>query len=67
MAGYADQLLAPVESFGFQIFSPSDKKVLNILFWLNLGHFRCSVVTLVTFSSNPINFEKKNPKKSIKS
>ena len=43
-----------------------------MLFWLILGHFWCSVVTLVTFSSNLNNFEKiqtkiqkiqKNPKK----
>ena len=41
------------------------KKELFMLFWLTLGHFWCSVVTSVTFSSNLSNFEKnsKNPKK----
>ena len=39
-----------------------------MLFWLTLGHFLCSVVTSVTFSSNLWNFEKnpKNPKKIFK-
>ena len=37
-----------------------------MLFQFILGHFWCSVVTSVTFSSNLITFEK-NPKKSIKS
>ena len=42
-----------------------------MLFWLTLGHVWCSVVTLVTFSSNLITLKKfkiiqKNPKNQRK-
>ena len=36
-----------------------------MLFWLIFGNFLCSVVTLVTFSSNLSNFER-NAKKTQK-
>ena len=61
MARYAGQLLAPAKVF----FGPFGKKGLIKLFWLILGHFWCSVVTLVTFNSNLSNFEKK-PKEVLK-
>ena len=56
-------LLALAEGFGLRprLFCPLGKKELFILFVLILGHFECSVVTSLTFSSNLINFEK-NPK-----
>ena len=59
MALYAGELIAPEEGFGL------------CPFWPILSHFWCSVVTLVTFSSNLNNYEKipqnsklktKNPK-----
>ena len=60
-ARYAGLLLAPAEGFDRGSFCPSKKKKLIMLFWFILGHFWCSVVTLVTFSSNLNNFKKKNP------
>ena len=61
MARHVDQLLAPAEGFDlcprfFWLFG--QRKGLIMLFLPILGHFWCSVVTLVTFSSNLINFEK---------
>ena len=55
-------LRPPAEAF----FALRAKKGLFMLFLPNLGHFWCSVVTSVTFSSNFSNFEKskKNPQKS---
>ena len=47
-------LRPPAEAF----FALRAKKELYMLFWLTLGHFWCSVVTSVTFSSNLSNFEK---------
>ena len=38
------------------------KKVLFMIFWLTLGHFWCSLLTLVTFTSKISNFEKKSTK-----
>ena len=57
-------LLAPAEGFGLRprtFFALRAKKDLTMLFWPILGHLSCPVVTLVTFSSNIMNF-KKNPK-----
>ena len=65
-ARYAGLILAPAEGFGRGFFGPSGKKELFTLFVPILGHFWCSVVTSVTFSSNLSNFEK-NAKKSEKS
>ena len=66
MTRYAGQLLAPAEGFGLQarLFLPFGKKGLIMLTWPILGHFCCSVVTLVTFSGNLNNYEK-NSKKII--
>jgi hypothetical protein len=47
-------LLAPAEGFGLRP-RPS-KKELFMLIWSTLGHFWCSVITSVTFTSNPNNF-----------
>ena len=46
------------------LFLPFGQKIdLIMLFWPNFGNFWCSVVTIVTFSSNLSNFEtKKSPK-----
>ena len=52
MARYAGRHKAPAEGFG---------QGPIMLFWPVLGHFWCSVLTLVTFISNLNNFEK-NPK-----
>ena len=73
---YAGLLLAPAEGFGLRpsLFCPSGKKRAFMLFLPNFGNFWCSVVTVVTFSSNLSNFErnkkklkksKKNPKKNL--
>ena len=69
-ARYAGLLLAPAEGFGQGFFYPSGKKRAFMLFWPNFGNFWCSVVNVVTFSSNLNNFEinkkmkrKKNEKK----
>ena len=59
-ARYAGLLLAPAEGFGLR-----PRLFLPFVFLLILGHFWCSVVTSVTFSSNLSNFEK-NQKKSKK-
>ena len=49
-ARYTGLLLAPAEGFGHGLFCPSGKKTHPIiLFWSNLGHFWCPVVTLLTF------------------
>ena len=54
-------LLAPAEGFGLRprLFLPfgQKKRRFFMLFWLPLGHFWCSVVTSVTFSSNLSNWE----------
>ena len=57
-ARYAGLILAPAEGFGQGFFGPSGKKELFTLFVPILGHFWCSVVTSVTFSSNLCNFKK---------
>ena len=57
MTSYAGQLLAPGEGFGLWP-KLSGKKGLIMRFWPILGHFWCSVVTFITFSSNLNNFEK---------
>ena len=62
IAGYTGLLLAPAESFVLQprpFFALGAKKGLSTLFVLILGHFWCSVVTSVMFSSNHSNIEKK--------
>ena len=66
MALYAGQLLAPAEGFGLRprLFCTSGIKGLICCFVPILGHFWCSVVTLVIFRNNLSN---KNPKKSKKS
>ena len=51
-------LRPPAKAF----FALRAKKELFMLFWLTLGHFWCSVVTSVTFSSNLSNFFKKSKK-----
>ena len=53
MAHYADQHLAPADGFGRGLF-------VIMLFLPILGHFWCSLVTLVTFSSELDNFWGKN-------
>ena len=64
MARYTGQLIAPAEDFALQpkIVCPSGRKRFIMLFGLILGYFRCSVGTLVTFSSNLNNFERKRKK-----
>ena len=42
------------------------KECLNMLFWLSLGHFWCSVVTLGTFSQKLHNFFKTKKYKTKK-
>ena len=58
-AHYAGLLLAPGEGFGLQA-----KKGFLMLFLLILGHFWCSEVTSLTFSSNLGTCEEKKPKKN---
>ena len=68
-ARYAGLLLAPAEGFDLRprLFLPfGPKKELFMLFVLILGHFWCSVVTSVSFSSSLSNFEN-NPKNLKKS
>ena len=63
-ARYADLLRGPAEGLDLRrrLFFPfGPKKELSMLFLLILGHFWCSVITSVTFSSNLSDFEK-NPK-----
>ena len=62
------QLLRRASAFGRGFFYPSGKKELFMLFCPIFGDFWCSVVTVVTFSSNLNNFERnqKNPRKSKK-
>ena len=55
-ACYAGLLLCPAEGQG--LFLPLGQKKNSIrLFWPNLGHFWCPVVTLVSFSSLPVRFK----------
>ena len=58
IACYAGFLLAPAECFGPVFFALGERIELFMLFLLILGHFLCSVLTQVTFSSNHRNFEK---------
>ena len=60
MARYVGLLLASAEGFGLRprLFCPLGKIGLFTLFLLVLGHFSCSVVTSVMYSSNFSNFEK---------
>ena len=62
-ARYAGLLLAPAEGFGRGFFCPLGKKRA---FYAVLAHFWCPVVTVVTFSSNLSNFEKKQRNKNKK-
>ena len=57
------QLLVPAEGFGQVLFALRAKNGLIMLFLPILGHFWCALATLVTFSSNPNDFERKNIKK----
>ena len=55
------------EGFGRGFFCPSGKqKKLIMLFWPIFGNFWCPVVNLVTFGSNPSNFERNSKKPKIK-
>ena len=66
-ARYAGSLLAPAEGFSWSLINPLGKKSCFLLLWFILGHFRCSVVISVTFSSNLSNFEKiRKIQKSLK-
>ena len=61
-ARYAGSLLAPAESYGLwlRICLPfAQKREPLTMFMLILGHFWCSVVTYVMFSSNLSQFKKK--------
>ena len=60
-AGFTSSSCGGLRPPAKDFFALRAKKKLFMLFWLTLGHFRCSVVTSVTFSSNLSNFEK-NPK-----
>ena len=59
MARFSGQLLAPVEGFGRGFFAFRAKKGLVMLFLPIVGHIWCSVVSFVTFCSNPYIFEEK--------
>ena len=59
MALNAGQLLAPAKGFGLWPRLFSSQKMLIMLFWPILFHIWCSVVILVTFNSNFINFGNK--------
>ena len=62
MARYAGLLLAPAESFARGFFCPLGKKRAWYAVLPILGHFWCSVVTLITFSINLSNLRNKiNP------
>ena len=65
-ARYAGLLLAPADGFGLRprLFLPfGQKKTFFMLFWPIFGNFWCPVVTMVTFSSNLINFERNQKKR----
>ena len=44
-------------AFSQGFFPLRSNKGLIMLLWLTIGHFRCSVLTLITFSSNRENLE----------
>ena len=66
-ARYTGLLLNPVEGFSQGFFAPWAQKELFMDFVPILGHFWCSVVTYVTFSSNLKNIFKKSKKSPQKS